>query len=132
MNRLIVSALLAAGLAATAYAPAFAEDYASGAIKTMDSAKGKILTDAKGMSLYTFDKDAASVSNCNDGCAMKWPPVTAAAGAKADDELSLVMRKDGAQQWAFKGKPLYFWQGDKKPGDVKGDGIGGVWHLAKE
>ncbi|MBS1168796.1 MAG: hypothetical protein H6R00_4821 [Proteobacteria bacterium] len=132
MNRLIVSALLAAGLATAAFTPAYAEDYASGAIKTMDTAKGGILTDAKGMALYTFDKDAAGVSNCDGGCAVKWPPVTAAAGAKADGDLSLVTRKDGSQQWAFKGKPLYFWMGDKKPGDVSGDGMGGVWHLAKE
>lgn len=128
MNRLIVSALLA-GLAT---APAFAEDYASGAIKTMDSAKGEILTDAKGMALYTFDKDAQGVSNCYGDCAVKWPPVTAAADAKADGDFSLVTRKDGSQQWAFKGMPLYLWQGDKKPGDVSGDGVGGVWHLAKE
>lgn len=128
MNRLIVAALLAASFAA----PALAEDYASGAIKTMDTRKGEVLTDAKGMSLYTFDKDAAGVSNCYGDCATKWPPVTAAADAKADGELSLIERKDGAKQWAFGGKPLYLWQGDKKPGDVSGDGLGGVWHLAKE
>ncbi len=132
MNRMLVSALLISGLAVTAAVPAFAEDYASGAIKTMKTAKGEILTDAKGMSLYTFDKDGAGVSNCSGDCAVKWPPVTAAAGAKADNELSLVTRQDGSQQWAFKGKPLYFWKGDKKPGDVTGDGMGGVWHLAKE
>jgi predicted lipoprotein with Yx(FWY)xxD motif len=132
MNRLIVSALLAGGLAASAFAPALAEDYASGAIKTMDSAKGEILTDAKGMALYTFDKDAAGVSNCYDDCAMKWPPAVAAAGAMASDEFTMVARKDGSQQWAFKGMPLYLWQGDKKPGDVSGDGMGGVWHLARE
>ncbi len=131
MNKLIVSALFAA-FAATALTPASAEDYASGAIKTMKSDKGEILTDAMGMSLYTFDKDASGVSNCNGDCAKKWPPVTAPAGAKADGELSLVTRKDGSQQWAFKGMPLYLWQGDKKPGDVSGDGVGGVWHLAKE
>lgn len=132
MNKMLVSALLISGLAVSAAVPAFAEDYASGAIKTMKTAKGEILTDAKGMSLYTFDKDAKGVSNCNGDCAKKWPPVTAAAGAKAEDEMSLVTRQDGSQQWAFKGMPLYLWQGDKKAGDVTGDGIGGVWHLAKE
>ncbi|WP_026782446.1 COG4315 family predicted lipoprotein [Pleomorphomonas koreensis] len=132
MNRLIVSVLLAGGLAAPALVPALAEDYASGAIKTMDSAKGEILTDANGMALYTFDKDAAGVSSCYDDCAVKWPPAMAAAGAMASDDFTLVARKDGSQQWAFKGKPLYLWQGDNKPGDVSGDGMGGVWHLAKE
>lgn len=131
MNRFVVSALLA-GLAAAVSLPAFAEDYASGAIKTMDTAKGEILTDAQGMALYTFDKDAAGTSNCYDDCAVKWPPATAAAGAMAADDFTLVARKDGSQQWAFKGMPLYLWQGDKKPGDISGDGVGGVWHLAKE
>lgn len=131
MNRMILSAMLA-GLVATAAGPALAEDYASGAIKTMETAKGEILTDAQGMALYTFDKDAAGVSNCYDDCAVKWPPATAAAGAMASDDFSLVTRKDGTQQWAFKGMPLYLWQGDKKPGDISGDGVGGVWHLAKE
>ena len=98
------------------------------AVKTQDG----ILVNSAGMTLYTFDKDAAGVSNCYGDCAVKWPPVTAAAGAKAADDFSLVTRKDGAQQWAFKGMPLYLWQGDKKPGDVHGDGMGGVWHLAKE
>ena len=130
MNKLIVSTLLAGFAIATV--PALAEDYASGAIKTMDTAKGEVLTDAKGMSLYTFDKDAVGVSNCYGDCAVKWPPVTAAAGVVAADDFSLVTRKDGAQQSAFKGMPLDLGQGDKKPGDVSGDGIGGVWHLAKE
>jgi predicted lipoprotein with Yx(FWY)xxD motif len=35
-------------------------------------------------------------------------------------------------QWAYNGRPLYLWQKDKKPGDVTGDGVGGVWHVAKE
>jgi predicted lipoprotein with Yx(FWY)xxD motif len=128
MNRLIAATLLVAGLTA----PALAEDYASGAIKSMDTKKGEVLTDAKGLSLYTFDKDAAGVSNCYGDCAVKWPPVTAAADAKADGDFSLIERKDGAKQWAYKGKPLYLWMADKKPGDVSGDGLGGVWHLAKE
>ena len=40
-------------------------------------------------------------------------------------------RKDGAEQWAFKGMPLYYWAGDSKPGDTNGDGVGGVWHVLK-
>lgn len=120
-------------LAACAFlTPAMAEDYASGAIKTMQSAQGEILTDAKGMTLYTYDKDTAGVSNCSGGCAVKWPPLMATKGAKAAGAFTLIKRADGGEQWAADGKPLYLWQGDKKPGDVTGDGVGGVWHLAKE
>ena len=124
--------LLAAAVTAATIIPAHADDYAGGAIKSMDTAKGEVLTDARGMTLYTFDKDAKGVSNCYDDCATKWPPLTAAADAAADGDYTHVARKDGSMQWAYDGRPLYLWQNDKKPGDVTGDGMGGVWHVAKE
>ena len=111
---------------------AHAEDYASGTIKTMKTAKGEVLTNAKGMTLYVFDKDTKGTSNCYDDCAKKWPPLKADGKATAGDEFSLVARKDGTKQWAYEEKPLYLWQGDKKPGDVSGDGVSGVWHVAKD
>ncbi len=111
---------------------AHADEYAGGAVMSAESSSGDILTDAHGMTLYTFDKDAAGMSNCYDECATKWPPLMAAAGASADGEFTLVERKDGSMQWAYKGNPLYLWQNDKQPGDVTGDGVGGVWHIAVE
>lgn len=126
------SLLLAAAVMAVTMPLAHADDYAGGAIKSMDTAKGEVLTDAKGMTLYTFDKDAKDTSNCYDDCAKKWPPLMAAADAMADGKYTQVARKDGSKQWAHDGKPLYLWQNDKKPGDVTGDGVGGVWHVAKE
>ncbi|MEM9582912.1 MAG: hypothetical protein AAGA08_07325 [Pseudomonadota bacterium] len=91
-----------------------------------------ILTGANGMTLYTFDKDSKGKSNCYGGCAGSWPPYLAKAGAKAPAAgFALIKRKDGTMQWAKNGAPLYFWAGDAKPGDTTGDGVGGVWHLAK-
>jgi predicted lipoprotein with Yx(FWY)xxD motif len=56
----------------------------------------------------------------------------AKAGAQAAGDYSLIVREDGKQQWAYKGRPLYLWANDKKPGDRSVDGFrGGVWHLAK-
>ena len=112
-------------------APAFAEDYASGAIKTMKTAKGEVFTDAKGMSLYTFDKDEGGMSACYDDCAVNWPPLIAAADAVADAEYGLTDRTDGTKQWTYDGKPLYLWIKDQKPGDMTGDGVKGVWHVVK-
>ena len=126
------SLLLASAAIAAALNLAHADDYAGGAIKSMDTAKGEVLTDAKGMTLYTFDKDADGTSACYDACAGKWPPLMAAADAAADGKYTLVERKDGKRQWAYDGRPLYLWQNDKKPGDATGDGMGGVWHIAKE
>jgi predicted lipoprotein with Yx(FWY)xxD motif len=51
--------------------------------------------------------------------------------AKDAGNWTVVTRDDGTKQWAYKGKPLYFWKDDKKPGDVEGDNRGNVWHIAK-
>jgi predicted lipoprotein with Yx(FWY)xxD motif len=87
------------------------------------------LTDAKGMTLYTFGKDQPGVSNCNDNCAKNWPPLMAAADAKPMGEWTIVTRADGSRQWAYKGMPLYLWVKDKVPGDNTGNNVG-VWKTA--
>lgn len=95
-----------------------------------DTAKGKTLVDGKGMTLYIFDRDAAGKSNCNGQCAVNWPPLAAAADSKASGDWSVVTRDDGGKQWAYKGKPLYAFAKDTKPGDATGDGVNNVWHIA--
>lgn len=96
-----------------------------------DTVKGKTLVDAKGMTLYTFDKDAGGKSACNGPCAANWPPLMAGASDAAMGEWTVITRDDGAKQWAYGGKPLYAWVKDMKPGDVTGDGFNGVWHVAQ-
>lgn len=127
---------LLAGAAALALlaAPAFAEDYLGGTIKTVDINGQEVFTDAKGMTLYTFDKDTKGdgKSVCNGDCAVKWPPLMAAADAKDEGEFTVVTRDDGSKMWAHEGWPLYYWYEDMAAGDIKGDGVGGVWHLAKD
>lgn len=89
-----------------------------------------MLTGPNGMTLYTFDKDAAGSgkSVCNGPCATNWPPLMASGAASGD--YSVVTRDDGGKQLAYKGKPLYYWIKDTKPGDKTGDGFNGVWHVA--
>ncbi|MGA8055715.1 MAG: hypothetical protein WCA12_17975 [Burkholderiales bacterium] len=96
-------------------------------------AEAGVLTNAAGMTLYTFDKDAAGSgkSTCNGPCAANWPPLMAAGDAKASGDYSIVTRDDGAKQWAYKGMPLYLWVKDTKPGDKTGDGFNSVWRVAK-
>jgi predicted lipoprotein with Yx(FWY)xxD motif len=81
------------------------------------------------MTLYTFDKDSAGKSACNGPCATMWPPLAAPAGAKLSGDFSVITRDDGSQQIAHKGRPLYHFAADNKPGDKNGDGNGGVWHV---
>lgn len=129
---LIRTLMVAATAAALSATGALADEYAGGAIMSMETDNGEILTDADGMTLYTFDNDSGGMSACYDDCAVNWPPLIAAEGAKADGDYTLVERKDGSMQWAYDGKPLYLWKDDKAPGDMTGDGKGGVWHVAVE
>jgi predicted lipoprotein with Yx(FWY)xxD motif len=100
---------------------------------TGTSAGGDVLTGENGMTLYTFAKDAKDTSNCYDDCAVKWPPFMAAEADEgtATAPFSVIERKDGTYQWAMNGMPLYFWMKDKAAGDTTGDGVGGVWSVAK-
>ncbi|MFH7040715.1 hypothetical protein ABT392_00085 [Paucibacter sp. JuS9] len=95
--------------------------------KSMD---GALVGSANAMTLYTFDKDGGGKSMCNGPCATNWPPLMAAADAAASGDWSIITRDDGSKQWAYKGKPLYFWVKDAKPGDRTGDGFNKVWHTA--
>ena len=94
--------------------------------------KDGMMTDQKGMTLYTFDKNSGGKSMCNGDCAKYWPPMMAPAGAKAEGKWTVIKRDDGKMQWADDGKPLYTFVSDKKPGDVTGDGKNNVWHAVKE
>lgn len=120
-----ISTLLAAGLVAGSL-----EVSAAGV--PVNTAAG-VLVDANGMTLYTFDKDPAGggKSLCNGPCAKNWPPVAASKSDHGSGQYSIITRDDGSAQWAFNGKPLYLWVKDAKPGDKTGDGVKGVWHLAK-
>ena len=94
---------------------------------------GGVLVNSAGMTLYTFDKDPAGSgkSMCIDSCAAIWPPLKATADDKPGGNYTIITRDDGSKQWAYKGKPLYLWIKDQKPGDKTGDGVGGSWHTAK-
>ena len=116
----IVWAAIAAGCAGMGAAPP---------AKTADG----VLVGGSGMTLYVFDRDAAGSgkSVCNGPCATNWPPLMATSSDAASGDWSVIARDDGAKQWAHKGKPLYFWAKDQKPGDRTGDGFNNVWRVAK-
>lgn len=106
---------------------------ASNIYMTKTAAQGSYMTDFQGMTLYTFDKDTTGVSNCYGGCAKAWPPYTSGATAEKTlpANITVITRTDGTKQFAWKGMPLYYYATDVKPGDITGDGVGGVWHIVK-
>ena len=95
---------------------------------------GKFLADSKGMTLYTFKKDSPGKSACTGDCVVKWPlyfreKVAGPEGVNAGD-FDTITREDGNRQTTYKGWPLYYFVGDKAPGDVLGQGLGNVWFVA--
>lgn len=92
-----------------------------------------MLVGKDGMTLYTFENDPAGAgkSACNGPCAQNWPPLQATETSRASGDYTIVSRDDGTRQWAYKGRPLYYWAKDEKPGDTTGDGVKGVWHVAR-
>jgi len=91
------------------------------------------LTGSTGMTLYVFDKDVADSgkSACNGPCTNNWPPLVAKDGDQPSGHYNLIVRDDGRKQWTYRGKPLYYWAKDLKPGDRTGDGFNNVWHVAR-
>lgn len=100
-----------------------------------NSALGKILVTASGRTLYHDSSEKKNVVKCLGSCASQWPPLLVAAGAKpvpgpgvTASLLGTVKRPDGKLQVTYAGLPLYVFAGDKKAGDVKGQGLSGLWH----
>lgn len=92
---------------------------------------GEVFTDDEGMTLYTFNKDKPGISNCNDGCAIKWPPLLAKDDAQEGGRFSIITRADNSKQWALDGRPLYRWINDNAPGDTTGEEVKSLWYVAQ-
>lgn len=96
-------------------------------IQTLQDGR-KILASNKGLTLYTFDNDQAGPSTCFGSCLRAWPALITVNDLQILP-FSVSLRPDGSKQIALENEPLYFYISDKKPGDIKGDGLGGVWHI---
>jgi predicted lipoprotein with Yx(FWY)xxD motif len=97
---------------------------------------GPIVTDAKAMTLYLYTKDSQSppTSHCYGTCATEWPPALVPASGNVQlagvpqAEVGTVTRTDGTKQLTINNWPVYEYAGDKRPGDVNGQGVGHVWY----
>lgn len=127
------------GTTATTPAPATTAPAAKPTVATASTSLGTVLVDGAGKTLYTWDRDTGPASTCTGNCAATWPPLVLPAGvttAVAGPGVSLLTsapRPDDATklQVNWDGKPLYYYAADTAPGDVKGDGVGGTWHVVK-
>ena len=105
------------------------------ALEKIKTGIGPVLADARGFTLYWHSKDTPMSSACTGSCAKAWPPVTgkpaAAMGVRLVGKFGTITRANGVLQATYKGHPLYTYAGDSAPGQVKGNGLGGVWHALR-
>jgi predicted lipoprotein with Yx(FWY)xxD motif len=122
------------GGAATAATPKTTSG-ASATVGVANSSLGSILVGSRGRTLYLFKADVGTTSACTGACATAWPPLlatgkpTAGTGLTAS-KLGTITRSGGNRQVTYNGHPLYLYVGDKKPGDVTGQGVtafGAAW-----
>lgn len=98
-----------------------------------DTSLGQIVVDGQGLTVYYFDSDTANsgVSACTGGCLDNWPIVTSATDTPVVDGVTgavgTIPTPDGGFQITINGLPIYLYAGDAAPGDVNGQGAGGVW-----
>jgi predicted lipoprotein with Yx(FWY)xxD motif len=129
---LTVAALVLFGLAlAGASSPAPAP---TTVLKTATIGGTRVLTNAKGLTLYSFAPDSPTMSKCYGSCAAFWPPVTgtAAAGSGLPGTVKAIKRTDGSEQLTYNGHPLYTYVGDSSPGQATGNNLnlhGGLWFV---
>ncbi|MGR0160301.1 hypothetical protein [Paenarthrobacter nitroguajacolicus] len=104
-------------------------------MKVSSSSAGQIVVDSKGMSLYFFTKDVkdSGTSACTAACLEAWPIFITTSDTPTVEGVTgtvgTIATPDGKKQVTLNGMPLYYYTKDKAPGDVTGQGVGGVWYL---
>ena len=135
MRLVAVLAALAATLVLAGHA--LAGDRAT--LTTGSSDYGRVLFDGKGFALYAFTHDPKGKSTCIGACAAAWPPYVvkrapgAAAGVRAG-LLGTTRRADGSVQVTYRGRPLYYYVGDRTPGQILCQNVaeyGGLWLVVR-
>jgi predicted lipoprotein with Yx(FWY)xxD motif len=134
----ILAAAVVLGLgavASTSFAATSTPHAGAATLAAKSSRYGRILFDGRGRALYLFTRDRGARSSCSRACAKAWPPYLTKATPKAGTGLHATLlgttrRSDGALQVTYAGHPLYYYQGDTKPGQIKCQGVsnfGGLW-----
>jgi len=130
---IVLLAVAVAGAASAPGASSSGSGSASGqTLKTMSIKGVTVLTNAKGLTLYSFAPDSATKSACYGSCAAYWPPVTGSAklAAGVPGTLTMIKRTGGTTQAVYNGHPLYTYIADTAPGQANGNNInlnGGLW-----
>ena len=134
-----ILALIIALAAFGAVAPSAMDASPRNTVAVGNSAYGRVLFDGRGFALYAFTRDRAGASRCRGACAAAWPPyiLRGAGHAGAGARRSLIAttrRADGSRQVTYAGRPLYYYAGDRKPGQILCQNVrefGGLWLVVR-
>lgn len=97
--------------------------------KTNSNVGGQYLASPNGMTLYTYSSDTSNTSNCTGACLSIWPAyVDSGSTTGLPANVGTIKRTDNGEiQYTYKGMPLYFYIGDKAPGQINGNGVQGFY-----
>ncbi len=132
---LMLLALAAAAASAFVTSAASPPERAASTVIVRSSAYGRILFNGRGRALYAFTRDPHGRSVCSGACAAAWPPYLVPSRARAGNGvkgalLGTTKRANGKIQVTYGGRPLYYYVGDRKPGQVLCQNVpefGGLW-----
>ncbi len=102
--------------------------------KSIVKTENGILVSMNNMTVYTFEGDQAGSgrSSCYGECAINWPPLLVDQNATSYGDYSIITRDDGKKQFAYKGKPLYYYRLDNKPDETNGNNLAnGAWRVVR-
>jgi len=133
-------AVAAAAVALLAFAPAaMSNESAAPTLTVKSSSFGRVLFDGRGYVLYAFTRDAKGRSACYGACAKAWPVYYAKGMLRVGTGLKRSLlgttrRRDGRLQITYAGRPLYYYVGDTKAGQIRCQNVaefGGTWLVVR-
>lgn len=128
---------MATGMSSSAGAMQTATGTGTATLTVERTKAGMVLAGSKGLTLYYYTKDKphSGRSACFGNCLKAWPalaaPVKAPAGARMPGPMGTIHRGNGTVQVTINGYPIYYYVGDKTPGQIAGNGVEGTWHVIK-
>jgi predicted lipoprotein with Yx(FWY)xxD motif len=138
--RKVLFAVAVVAVALTSFAPAaMSSESAAPTLVVKSSSYGRILFDSRGYVLYAFTRDPKGRSACYGACAKAWPVYFAKGALKAGNGVKRLLlgttkRRDGRRQVTYAGRPLYYYVGDRRPGQILCQNVaefGGTWRIVR-
>jgi predicted lipoprotein with Yx(FWY)xxD motif len=135
MRKLLLVGLVVASAVLALTPAALSHRAAAPTLTIRSSAYGRILFDGRGFVLYAFTRDSKGRSACYGACAKAWPVYYAKTRPRAGPGIKRALlgttkRRDGRRQVTFAGRPLYYYVGDRRPGQILCQNVveyGGNW-----